>query len=97
MWPLVVYFYEPVTSASYAAAAARLAALYPADHLVVWCSGAAAGRRATVADLPKGLKDAGPEAVLYLPAKTQPSTDLGRTDAHHIEGKGQAAPSWIGG
>ncbi len=97
VWPLVVYFYEPVSPASYKAATARLAELYPAEHAVTWCSGKAAGRRATVKDLPKGIKDAGPEAVLYLPAKAEPSNRLGRTDEHRIEGKGPAAPAWITG
>lgn len=95
VWPLVVYFYEPVTPASYAAAAARLAEYYPAAHLAVWCSGRAAGRRDTVGALASRAGDAGPDAVLYLPARAKASTTLGRTDAHRIEGKGPAAPAWI--
>lgn len=95
VWPLVVYFYEPVTPASFSAAAARLAALYEAKHLVVWCSGKAAARRTTVAELAQQAADAGPDAVLYLPARSKPSVNLGRTDEHRIEGKGAAAPTWI--
>lgn len=95
VWPLVVYFYEPVTSASYESAVKRLAALFEPGHLVVWCSGKAAGRRATVAQLAEQQGDAGPEAVLYLPARAKPSVNLGRTDEHRIEGKGTAAPTWI--
>lgn len=95
VWPLVVYFYEAVTPASFAAAAARLAGFYPPEHLVVWCSGRAGGRRTTVAALAKEGASAGPDAVLYLPAKAKSEAALGRTDAHRIEGKGPAAPAWI--
>lgn len=95
VWPLVVYFYEPVTPAGYRSAVDRLAALYEPGHLAVWCSGKAAGRRDTVAQLKARQADAGPDAVLYLPARSKPSVNLGRTDEHRIEGKGTAAPTWI--
>lgn len=95
VWPLVVYFYEPVTKDSFAAAVKRLEGIFPAEHPVTWCSGASAGRRTSVAKLAGQAKDAGPAAVLYLPARAEASTNLGRTDVNRMEGKGKAAPTWI--
>lgn len=95
VWPLVVYFYEPVTPASFAAAAQRLSRLYPAGHRVRWCSGAAVLKTTTVQALAGQGRDAGPQAVLYLEARAKPSVRLGRTDAHRLEGKAPSAPTWI--
>jgi hypothetical protein len=95
VWPTAIYFLAGADAASARACLRRLEELFPAGHEGLWCSGARRGTRGT---LPELFADPGriqSRAVLFLPAASPASTELGRTGAHSVEGKGPQAPGWI--
>jgi|GEM_PF-6514473 len=94
-WPLAVYFLSVPDAKSVAACAAKLAALFPAEHETLWCSGPRFGERMPLSKaLALGAK-IGRRDVLYLGPSAAASTELGRTSAHQVVGRGPAAPEWV--
>jgi len=93
-WPLVVYFYHPLSKAVYERAADRLTSFYGAGHPVTWCFSGDA-KAATVKDLRGAFSKASSSTVFYLPAKTGPASKIGCGDSLGKVPKGIKAPAWV--
>jgi len=94
-WPLAVYFLSVPDAASVRACAAALARFFPAEHEALWCAGPRFGTRETLAKALSRPEKFGRRDVLYLGPTAAASTELGRTSAHQVVGRGPAAPEWV--
>ncbi len=93
-WPLVVYFYQPLSEEIYEHLCARLASFYGPAQAVTWCfSGEARGT--AVKDLAGAFAEVSSATVFYLPAKTQPASKVGCGESLGRVPKGVKAPAWV--
>jgi hypothetical protein len=93
-WPLVVYFYSPLSRTAYASALDVLGAVYPAGHAVHWCGAPGKPRALTLGALRRLYGELSAATVLYLPALESPRTRAGRTE-HHSMKRRREASSWV--
>lgn len=93
-WPLVVYFYSPLSRGVYDDALGALGAIYPAGHRVHWCGVSGKARPLTLGALSPFYAELSPAAILYLPALESPRTRAGRTE-HHAMRKRKEAAAWV--
>lgn len=93
-WPLVVYFYSPLSSDAYGEALKALGRIYPAGHAVRWCDASGKSRPLTLGALRLHYGELSSCVVLYLPAKESPRSRVGRTE-HHAMKKRKEAAAWV--